>query len=124
MNDAGFLSENEKRVAVGYGPKPAGDVLAVAGKCLEQRFNPNHDEQGRFAFGTGSVEDNPRNSGAHNRGDERSNIISVCVISGVFRNVDSFGNKSYKATYDCPGGQTIERIGPGDAPGLIRDPFQ
>jgi hypothetical protein len=37
-----FLTDDEKRAAVGYGPKPIG--------ALTQKFNPHHDDRGRFDF--------------------------------------------------------------------------
>ncbi len=59
VNDAAFLTEDEKRAAVGYGPKAVTEAQALAGKLLaerlewDRRFNPNHDERGRFESGTG-----------------------------------------------------------------------
>jgi hypothetical protein len=51
-------------------------------------------------------------------------VIRVCVLSGVLRSVDAFGNKAYKAIYDCPGDRSVIREGAGhDVPGLIRDRF-
>ncbi len=43
-----FLSDDEKRAAVGYGPQANADAGAVA-----QKFNPHHDAAGRFTSGPG-----------------------------------------------------------------------
>jgi HK97 family phage portal protein len=37
-----FLTDDEKRTAIGYGPKPTA--------ALAQKFTPNHDDRGRFDF--------------------------------------------------------------------------
>jgi HK97 family phage portal protein len=44
LENATFLTDDEKRAAVGYGPKQPAN-LAI------QKFNPNHDAQGRFTTG-------------------------------------------------------------------------
>jgi HK97 family phage portal protein len=49
LDGAGFLSRDEKRAAAGYGP--AGDSSA--------KFNPYHDEAGRFTFAPGGGGDKP-----------------------------------------------------------------
>ena len=47
-----FLTDDEKRAAIGYGPKPAAAVT--------QKFNPYHDDRGRFDFApNGPAEDDP-----------------------------------------------------------------
>jgi hypothetical protein len=46
IDKATFLTPNEKRAAVGYGP------VEPSLKGSEHKFNPNHDELGRFTFGT------------------------------------------------------------------------
>ena|SRR5688572_21524452 len=52
-------------------------------------------------------------------------IIRVCIISGVSRTWDAYGNKSWRATYDCADGRSFVRSGPGHSPpGLVRDPFR
>jgi hypothetical protein len=47
VDAATFLTNDEKRAAVGYGPN--GEAATPT-----QKFNPNHDELGRFATGDGS----------------------------------------------------------------------
>ena len=42
VDKATFLTQNEKRAAVGYGPLD---------ERLARKFNPHHDERGRFTFG-------------------------------------------------------------------------
>lgn len=52
-------------------------------------------------------------------------VIKVCIISGVSRGTHGYGNKSWRATYDCADGRSFVRQGPGHSPpGLVRDPFQ
>jgi len=53
IDKATFLTQNEKRAAVGYG---ALDDGGGAG----QKFNPNHDALGRFTTGDGSVDGSER----------------------------------------------------------------
>jgi hypothetical protein len=52
-----------------------------------------------------------------------ANVIRVCILSGVARITDIFGNRSYSATYQCTGNQEFSRSGFGEAPGLVLDPF-
>ena len=49
---------------------------------------------------------------------------NICVATGIFRDIDAYGNKSYKAEYECRDGRVITRQGQGNAPGLIRDPYK
>ncbi|HUY68249.1 MAG TPA: phage portal protein [Alphaproteobacteria bacterium] len=68
LQNADYLTVNEKREAVGYGPLAGGDVLApsggkapvaaVAGNAPPALpgFNPHRDEFGRFAVGAGDDE--------------------------------------------------------------------
>jgi hypothetical protein len=49
LDGAGFLTQNEKRAAAGYGP--VGDANA--------KFNPYHDEAGRFTFAPNGEGDEP-----------------------------------------------------------------
>jgi hypothetical protein len=50
-------------------------------------------------------------------------IIRVCIVSGASRLTDRFGNRSYRATYECAGGRILTREGTGhQIPGLVLDP--
>jgi HK97 family phage portal protein len=49
IDKATFLTPNEKRAAVGYGPAAGSDE--IKGGTVGQKFNPHHDERGRFTFG-------------------------------------------------------------------------
>jgi hypothetical protein len=49
IDKATFLTANEKRSAVGYGPISGGDEIKSA--AAAQKFNPHHDDRGRFTFG-------------------------------------------------------------------------
>jgi HK97 family phage portal protein len=53
LEKATFLTPNEKRAAVGYGPLEGSDPagLTPSRDGAEQKFNPHHDELGRFTFG-------------------------------------------------------------------------
>jgi hypothetical protein len=53
LEAASFLTDDEKRAVIGYGPKDGGQAA---------KFNPNHDELGRFTSPGGSVA--PGNGGA------------------------------------------------------------
>ena len=57
-----FLTDDEKRAAVGYGAKAVGggDGGGVDGKGRgAQKFNPNHDHVGRFTFGPSAATPQP-----------------------------------------------------------------
>lgn len=52
-------------------------------------------------------------------------VVRVCVLSGVARITDAFGNRSYSATYECAGGRLFTRQGLGhNVPGLVKDSLQ
>ena len=58
-------------------------------------------------------------------GQRLAYVIRVCIIGGVSRSTDVFGNKTWTATYDCAGGRSFVRYGIGhNPPGLVRDPYQ
>ena len=53
---ASFLTDDEKRAVIGYGPKGAAKGGASpfdVGAGSSQKFNPNHDGLGRFTAGDG-----------------------------------------------------------------------
>lgn len=63
IQNANFLTRNEKREAAGYGPVPGGDADGGGDSDDDDgafaKFNPYHDELGRFTFGPGGgTEDN------------------------------------------------------------------
>src|SRR5436853_7731320 len=60
IDKATFLTANEKRSAVGYGPISGGDEIKSS--AVARKFNPNHDDRGRFTFG-------PNPQGAKPEGD-------------------------------------------------------
>jgi hypothetical protein len=114
---AGFLTDDEKREAVGYQPAV---FAAKAGYRSDQTRAPAGDpDGGQWIDEGGASWDRERPSGPRVAGD----VISVCIPSGIARDVQ-YGMPHWVAIYDCPGGQSIRREGYGDAPGLIRDPFQ
>ncbi len=49
IDKATFLTPNEKRSAVGYGPVAGGDEIKSA--AANGKFTPHHDDRGRFTFG-------------------------------------------------------------------------
>jgi len=84
-----FLTINEKRHAVGYGPIEGGDVLdngnkkpasaSAANAWTNPKFNPNHDpDNGQFTFGPGSEggdDDQPDDNGSEQDQDSVSGKI-------------------------------------------------
>ncbi len=52
VDKATFLTQNEKRAAVGYGPVEVSDSegLTPSHDHAGQKFNPHHDALGRFTF--------------------------------------------------------------------------
>jgi HK97 family phage portal protein len=74
IQNAGFLTRNEKREAAGYGPVPGGDAQDDGGGDSDDddgaaaKFNPYHDELGRFTFGPGGGDDASVSPGVTGRG--------------------------------------------------------
>ena len=57
LEAASFLTDDEKRAVIGYGPKGAAKGGASpfdVGAGSSQKFNPNHDGLGRFTTGDGA----------------------------------------------------------------------
>ena len=52
LEKATFLTADEKRSAVGYGPLEGSDPAGLTPSAAQpdQKFNPNHDDLGRFTF--------------------------------------------------------------------------
>jgi len=74
IDKATFLTQNEKRAAVGYGPVEVSDPagLTPSPGDIGQKFNPNHDELGRFTFGPdGAVDGSERPQPARARTGQR-----------------------------------------------------
>jgi hypothetical protein len=59
MERTSFLTDAEKRAAVGYGPKQEGGDSATRPFALQPKFNPNHDAGGRFDFKPDGAEVTP-----------------------------------------------------------------
>ena len=130
VGGAGFLTDAEKSQALGLGAADAARTLAdvevdagVAGKGAagEVKYGPDQprDDHGRWTSEGG---DGDGTSGSRLFAGD---VIRVCIIQGVGRSHDSYGNPTYTATYECSGGRTLQRSGPGHSPrGIIRDPFQ
>ena len=54
LNAATFLTDDEKRAAAGYGAKAESEASGDARTAsIAAKFNPNHDELGRFTFTDG-----------------------------------------------------------------------
>lgn len=112
VNEASFLTDDEKRIAVGYGPRP-----------VELKFNPEQprDEIGRWTDVGGGNESLSNQSIFA----QVANVIRICISMGVSRATDSFGNKTFTVTYLCAGNRTITLYGLGHNPqGFIIDPRQ
>jgi hypothetical protein len=79
----------------------------------------NGDESGRWTS-EGRGGSNPVS-----RARRVAEVINICVLSGKSLFTNEFGVKSFKAWYECPGGQTVTREGFGHSPrGFIRDPYR
>ena len=80
----------------------------------------NGDESGEWTREGGGAA-----STAVSRARRVAELIKICVLSGKSLFANEFGVKSFKAWYECPGGQTITREGFGHNPrGFIRDPYR
>ena len=102
MERTSFLSDAEKRAAVGYGDKPEGGDSA--NRPFTNKYNPYHDDRGRFTFapdGQQVVQNAPRGgsgrrprdpvlpeatSGQHNRlvtSQQRARKLSVAFRNSI-----------------------------------------
>ncbi len=117
---ANFLTDDEKRAALGYGaraePRDRAVTPFASGQAPERRYSPDQarDELGKW---TSESDDDPATLLA-------GIIIRICVASGIARFTDEFGNKSYSAEYECRDGSVIVKKGVGDPKGFILDPIQ
>ena len=120
VDAATFLSPDEKRELLGFAARKA--PTAKGAVAPERRYSAD-----RPRAPAGTAEGGQWTSGDGGGGDLSSMlaglVIRICVAFAISRFTDDYGNKSYKAEYECRGGQTITREGFGEAPGLIPDPF-
>jgi hypothetical protein len=50
LEKTSFLTLNEKRTQAGFGPAAGGDQVKQTTESLADKFNPHHDDRGRFTF--------------------------------------------------------------------------
>ena len=120
IDGAGFLTQDEKREAAGYGRLPG----VKAGAAPERRYSPSQsrDDHGRWTPGGGG---DGQSAGNANPFDRLAEVISICVAGSKSIATDQYGNSLFKVTYDCPGGQSFVREGRGRSfPGIVLNPFR
>ncbi len=114
LEAASFLTDDEKRAVIGYGPKGAakggaGPFDAAGGRA--RKFNPNHDALGRFATGDGAA------SGANDAPIGRDGVDASTTLVGG----SSASNQSQRYTVnledeDARGGHAKrDHVGKEDA---------
>ena len=114
VGEASFLSDDEKRAAVGYGRRSAGSA--------SRKYNP---DQPRVPAGEPGAGEWAEGGGGDASSDGEpfdlaGDLIPVCVLAGKGVSADVFGNKSFVAHYDCPNGTSFSLRGSGDSPpGLV-----
>ena len=78
LEAASFLTDDEKRAVIGYGPKVVAKGGASPfdfGAGSSQKFNPNHDGLGRFTFGDGG------GNGADTLvGDAGTDVLAASIV--------------------------------------------
>ncbi|MGB9151947.1 MAG: phage portal protein [Alphaproteobacteria bacterium] len=109
IQNARFLTRNEKRQAAGYGPVPGGDEDDDGGNSDDEdgpaaKFNPNHDELDRFTFGPGGADDNSDSS------DSNSPSVSSSGGSGSSGGSSTTSQTGGTSTIDDPPIQPVYPI--------------
>jgi Phage portal protein len=139
---AGIKTREEARAELGLGPtegekRPTGPELALG------KHNPHHDERGRFATADstaeahsdhatqrpkrvedGGVETNRSNGRSNIRTQSATDVIPICIATGVAIATDEHGNKISSCQYGCLNGMSFRRtfLGGGGCP-PVRQPF-
>ena len=94
-------------------------------RALQRKYRP---DQPRVPAGNpdgGQWTSEGGGSSAVSRARRLAEVIQICVTSGKSLTTNEFGVKKHSVTYECPGGQTINKEGFGHSPpGFIRDPYQ
>jgi hypothetical protein len=102
------------------------ELQAIRLKLAVRNYDPSQPRVPRGNAGGGqwakpgasgpAIGDNPQRRVAE--------VVRICITSGKSLSYDRYGNKTYMAIYDCPGGRSITLRGYGHNPrGLIPDPF-
>jgi HK97 family phage portal protein len=126
---ADFLTRAEKRAAVGYGTDGDGGAGRHPGSPLakytpDQPRVPTGDAAGGQWTGQSSIhrEASTQGNGQPVTPFQLVDVVAICIPSQVSGFLDDHGNRSYTANYECLDGSTLRRSGPGEPPGLIRQP--
>jgi Bacterial CdiA-CT RNAse A domain len=100
LNAATFLTDDEKRAAAGYGAKAESEADGAARTVsVAAKFNPNHDDAGRFTFADGGG-----GSGSQSETNDSTDRVRVAQGDG--------GRSGYPVDIlaeEQLGGHTIER---------------
>jgi hypothetical protein len=100
-------------------------------RVLARKYRPDQLRVPRGEDGAGRFADEGGGGGSSSGNKPASKplrlveVVRICTMSGKFLYVDEYGQKTHKAVYECPGGQTVTREGWGHNPrGFIPDPYQ
>jgi hypothetical protein len=92
VQNANFLTRNEKREAAGYGPVPGGDEADDyddgTKRAARPKFNPYHDDLGRFTFGPGEDDDGDDDTSSDQPQSSPSGSDSGPGIFGLPENIE------------------------------------
>jgi Phage portal protein len=110
---AGIKTREEARAELGLGGEAKAQGLG--------KFNPSHDERGRFAAADSATGPTERTGNRSRRIDQQpappslssstptAEIIPICIASGIAIATDEFGNKLTTCHYDCYNGESFIR---------------
>ena len=106
LEKTSFLTEDEKRTAIGYGPKPTTNRNKFLSTTRTHKFNPHHDELGRFTTADGGNYENTSERVTNNPLLHQANNKK----GGLPKSVWNFTVRQFASKY-CKG--TINRELPG-----------
>jgi hypothetical protein len=139
---AGIKTREEARAELGLGPTE-GEKRSTGPELALGKHNPHHDERGRFATADstaeahsdhatqrpkrvedGGVETNRSNGRSNIRTQSATDVIPICIATGVAIATDEHGNKISSCQYGCLNGMSFRRtfLGGGGCP-PVRQPF-
>ena len=117
---AGIKTREEAGAELGLG----GEEKATSGKAVLGKFNPYHDERGRFATADNDADPDDRrpykprpprsqvagldasvtDAGA-DEAVQSADVIPICVATGISIATDQYGNKLSTCHYECFSGR-------------------
>ena len=102
-----------------------GSKLETLYESIERKYNPNEprDDHGRWTDESGSAQGTSNGEGDSGGTQVAGTVIYIC-IAGSSSRFTVGGIQTYSVTYECAGGRSFVRTGPGHYfPTIVIDPF-